>query len=182
MLLLAAILNAQTISFAAQARFGNPVAPPASAEAGAPPITGAAPDAEAPVQNSLPRYYFHAYVTVDEKGDAKPLPDQVQIDDYLQKLRRWITEDRILNSDPGNCNKVNPCEELNLREETAGNEVFLVTVILQKPVVNSASIIPHTPLRVQTTKKSNWMDTRSCLSNSASFSLMNHDKLHSKSK
>src|ERR1035441_8858326 len=67
---------------------------------------------------------------------------------YLQKLQKWIP-DRILKSDPGNCEQANPCEELNLREETSGNEVILVTEILQKPVVNSASIIPHNPLRTQ---------------------------------
>jgi hypothetical protein len=180
MLLLVAILNGLTISFAAEARFGNPLAPPASAEGKAPPVTGAAPDAVVPVEKSLPRYYFHAYVTVDEKGDARSFTDQVQIDDYLQKLQKWIP-DRILKSDPGNCEQANPCEELNLREETSGNEVILVTEILQKPVVNSASIIPHNPLRTQTVKKSTWLETRSCLSNVASYSLMNHDKLHRKS-
>src|ERR1017187_1376092 len=110
MLLLVAILNGLTISFAAEARFGNPLASPASAEGKAPPVTGAAPDAVVPVQKSLPRYYFHAYVTVDEKGDARSFTDQVQIDDYLQKLQKWIP-DRILKSDPGNCEQANPCEE-----------------------------------------------------------------------
>jgi hypothetical protein len=138
----------------------------------------AAPPETATV-SQLPRYYLGSYYNVDDKGNPHPLTDQVQIDDYLQKLKKWIPADRILASDPHNCDdrNLNPCEEIDLREESSGNTVILVTEIKPK-VFFPPSTISHTPFRNQTVKKNTWLDTRSCLSNVASYSLSTHDKLH----
>ena len=163
-------------SFSAAARIA-PVASSPSPGAGAPVSAGDVPDASSGGHASLPRYYFGSYITVDEKGEARELKDQVQHDDFVEKIKKWgIPQTRILEKDPGNCLISNPCEELSMREETSGIEVSLVTEIRQNPVISSG--IPHTPLSNQTSMKDRWSVTRSCLSQKASWLLWSHDKQH----
>src|ERR1017187_5910258 len=177
LLLLIAFLVGRTTGFGAEVNRGQllaAVAPPATK---APLAVVSAAETSSTVHDAMPRYYFGGYTKINEKGDAIAFNDPVQIDDYLHKLKNWIP-DRILESVPNDCSKINPCEELLLREETSGIEVILWTEIRQNPVVDSASKIPHKPLRNQTAMKETWLDTRSCLSAKASYLILMHDKLN----
>lgn len=128
----------------------------------------------------MPRYYINSYTYLDEKGNPHPLDDVVQFNDIIERIVRWgIAPDRILGAAPRDCSKANPCEELDMREETDGIYVTLTTTIQQKPVVPSN--VPHHSLSSSTAKKENWLRTRCSLAADVSHRIWVHDQLHQNS-
>ena len=140
-------------------------------------MAGVLQEASPVARTNLPRYYLRTYIRINEKGDQQELKDPVLLDNFVTTtMNLGVPEERILKADPGDCDKANPCEELSMREEAVGINVSLQTTIRQVPVI--ASGIPHTPLRNQTSMKNTWLETRSCLSATASFKLWEHDQKH----
>jgi hypothetical protein len=177
LLALALFLGSPAGSFGAAARIANPAVSSPSPETSAPAMTGDEPEAAPVAHTNLPRYYLGFYIRVNDKGETQELKDPVLLDAFVEKtMKRGIPEERILKKDPGDCTKANPCEELSMREEETGNNVSLETTIRQIPVI--ASSIPHIPLRNQTSKKNSWLETRSCLSGTASYKVWEHDRQH----
>jgi hypothetical protein len=178
LLALVLFLGSPTGSFGAAAKIANPAVSSPSPETSAPAMTGDEPDASPVAHTNLPRYYLGSYLTVNDKGKTEELGDKVLRDTFVEKtINRGVPEERILKKDPGDCTKENPCEELSMREEETGNNVVILeTTIRQIPVI--ASSIPHIPLRNETSKKRDWLETRSCLSGTASYKVWEHDRQH----